>query len=151
MWTLRRLTRAPAVSTSTGTFCSAVPCGRRRWDAEAAAFRIEAWLSRQGAASIVPEAAVSVLLDSTGRVRALLVSATLWFDNGNRLELDVRLDDRLNAQRYTFDLIKSGTWLWGYHGHPEPHGFHHKHLPSGFSAEPDGETTFETIERLLHG
>lgn len=118
-------------------------------DPESAAFWLTDWLIRLGG-DVVPEAPVTVARQPSGAIRELRVDAVVHFPDGRRLDMSVRLDERLEPNWYTFDLVGPSGRLWGRHGHPERSGFHHRHDPPHFAPEASEPVTLLTIEAELH-
>jgi len=73
-----------------------------------------------------------------------------YFSRGRRLLVTAELTDRLEARRYTFDLLGPRGRLWGWHGHREPAGFHHRYDPQTFRAVASQPATFEAVAELVH-
>ena len=112
---------------------------------------VAGWLDRLGAATITPETPITAFSEPSRIVARIRVDAIARFADGRVLHARVELDGGLVARAYRFDLVSGGERQWGWHGHPEPVGFHHRHLPPDFAAFPSDPATFEQIEALLHG
>jgi len=119
-------------------------------DLERAAIWITSWLDRLGATAVTPDSPVVAQVETSGKVVGIWVNTTVRLADGRSLHIVVQLDAWLQARRYTFDLVASGQRLWGWHGHQEPAGFHHRHLPPALTASLAEPATFEKIEELLH-
>lgn len=119
-------------------------------DPERAAIWITSWLDRLGATAVAPESPVTVQAEVSGNVAGIWVSADVGFADGRSLHIAVLLDAWLQTRRYTFDLVLNGEREWGWHGHQERAGFHHRHMPPNFEALSAEPATFEKVEELLH-
>ena len=119
-------------------------------DLERAAIWVTSWLDRLGATAVTPDSPVVAQVETSGKVVGIWVNTTVRLAGGRSLHIAVQLDAWLQARRYTFDLVANGQRLWGWHGHQEPVGFHHRHLPPTFTASLAEPATFEEIEELLH-
>jgi hypothetical protein len=111
---------------------------------------IVSWLDRLGTVTVIPDTPVTAVTEPSGTVARIRVDASVRLVEDRVLHVRVELDGSLRTRAYRFDLVVAGERRWGWHGHPEPVGFHHRHLPSGFTASPSGPATFEEIEELLH-
>jgi hypothetical protein len=111
---------------------------------------ITGWLDRLGAVTMT-DVPITVFSEPSGLVARVRVDAKATFSDGRVLHVRVELDGHLEARAYRFDLVSGSERRWGWHGHPEPVGFHHRHLPPDFTASPSPAATFEEIEELVHG
>lgn len=118
--------------------------------AEDAAYRISGWFDGLGAMAVEPAVPVELKLTMAGSVIEIVVGrAVARFADGQSLAVRVRLDQALVVRKYIFDFFDIGNRrLWGWHGHSEPAGFHHRHDPPDFRARPAKSATFETVAAL---
>jgi hypothetical protein len=118
---------------------------------EDAIFWLTAWFEHLGADRLEPSELVLARREPSGLLAELKVQgASAHFRQGNRLVVSADLTGHLEARRYTFDLIGPEGRLWGWHGHTEPAGFHHRHDPPGFLAVASEPATFEAVAELVH-
>jgi len=118
---------------------------------EEAVFWILNWIDALGAERVDPEVSVQILREASGTAVGIDIGeAVAYFFDGRRLVFDLELDRHLAVRDYTFDLIgPEGRRLWGWHGHPEPVGFHHRHDLPDFIARSAAPATFLRVAELV--
>lgn len=118
---------------------------------EDAIFWLTAWFEHLGAHRLEPSELVLVRREPSGVLAEVKVGGvSAYFPGDKRLVVTADPTGRLEARRYTFDLIGPGGRLWGWHGHREPAGFHHRHDPPTFVATASQPATFEAVAELVH-
>ena len=117
-----------------------------------AVYWLLSWFDELGAERLDPQNPVVIRRERSGSAAEVLApGVVVHFSAGSRLVVKVFLDARLTPRRYVFDLFGAdGRRQWGWHGHREPVGFHHRHDPPDFVARPAEPATFESVAALLH-
>ncbi|MHB1911746.1 MAG: hypothetical protein ACYCTI_06780 [Acidimicrobiales bacterium] len=117
-----------------------------------AVYWILRWLDRVGAEAVQPEDWVLIELERSGVPVGLAIpEAAAQLHGGGQLTMRVYLGPRLLPSRYAFNFFNSdGVRQWGWHGHPEPTGFHHRHDPPDYIARPADPANFEAVAELVH-